>query len=244
MSHLPAEVSGHGYLAEPPGRSSMWKFDFDTEINYQHHELFCGGFQHQKDLGGKCGVCGDPWDGERHNEAGGKYATGIITRTYTQGAEVKAKVMITANHKGWFEFGICPVNNYTVKATEECLSSNLLQLADGSGTGTRYKLPSQLSTLFVVQLKLPRNLTCSQCVFRWKYNTGNSWGTDPDGRGCVGCGAQEQFYGSSDVAIVENPQQTQPPTASTPSTTAPPTSDDAPQATCPPSLVNFQDPPP
>ena len=30
---------------------------------------------------------------------------------------------------------------------------------------------------------------------------GNSWGTDPDGRQCVGCGPQEQFYGCSDISI-------------------------------------------
>lgn len=34
-----------------------------------------------------CGVCGDPWDKPppRDNEDGGKYGTGIITRTYTPG---------------------------------------------------------------------------------------------------------------------------------------------------------------
>ena len=32
----------------------------------------------------------------------------------------------------------------------------------------------------------------------------NSWGRDPDdGRECVGCGPQEQFYGCADIAIGE-----------------------------------------
>ena len=36
--------------------------------------------------GGKCGICGDPWQNKiRDNEAGGKYANGIITRTYMEG---------------------------------------------------------------------------------------------------------------------------------------------------------------
>ena len=35
--------------------------------------------------------------------------------------------------------------------------------------------------------------------------TGNSWGTNDDGRSCVGCGAQEEFYGCADVAIVPLP---------------------------------------
>lgn len=31
--------------------------------------------------------------------------------------------------------------------------------------------------------------------------SGNSWGTGADGKGCVGCGPQEEFYGCSDIAI-------------------------------------------
>jgi len=36
--------SGHGNLVDPPGRSSAWRFGFDTPKNYQDMELFCGGF--------------------------------------------------------------------------------------------------------------------------------------------------------------------------------------------------------
>ena len=32
--------------------------------------------------------------------------------------------------------------------------------------------------------------------FKWKYNTGNSWGTDPiTNKSGIGLGPQEQFYG-------------------------------------------------
>ena len=37
------EVSGHGRLVEPPSRSSMWRYGFDTPINYNDNQLFCGG---------------------------------------------------------------------------------------------------------------------------------------------------------------------------------------------------------
>lgn len=52
-----------------------FRYGFNTTANYNDHELYCGGFarQHQKN-GGKCGVCGDPWDGPKPNEAGGTYA--------------------------------------------------------------------------------------------------------------------------------------------------------------------------
>lgn len=33
------------------------------------------------------------------------------------------------------------------------------------------------------------------------YQTGNSWGQDENGKSCLGCGPQEQFYGCADVAI-------------------------------------------
>lgn len=33
-------------------------------------------------------------------------------------------------------------------------------------------------------------------------DTGNSWGKDPDGTSCVGCGYQEEFYGCSDIRIL------------------------------------------
>ena len=37
-------VLGHGYLQEPPSRSSMWRFGFNTPHNYNDNQLFCGGF--------------------------------------------------------------------------------------------------------------------------------------------------------------------------------------------------------
>ena len=56
-------VSAHGRLIEPPSRTSAWRFGFDTPTYYNDSETNCGGFQrHQEKNGGKCGICGDPWD--------------------------------------------------------------------------------------------------------------------------------------------------------------------------------------
>ena len=49
--------------------------------------------------GGRCGLCGDPYQGPREHEAGGKYANGIIVETYMQGGTIEVDVDITANHK-------------------------------------------------------------------------------------------------------------------------------------------------
>ncbi|XP_055940448.1 uncharacterized protein LOC129970612 [Argiope bruennichi] len=199
--HWSSLVSGHGRLLEPPSRSSMWRFGFKTKPNYNDNELFCGGYtvQWQRN-GGKCGICGDAWDAPkpRPNEAGGIYGKGIIVRNYKPGQEVKSIVELTANHKGFFEFKLCPHNDPKTVATQDCLDQYLLELADGSGT--KY-YPSTRTGKFVVNLRLPQHLTCSQCVFQWTYTAGNNWGRCDNGTSKVGCGPQETFRGCADVAI-------------------------------------------
>ncbi|XP_059142297.1 uncharacterized protein LOC131929924, partial [Physella acuta] len=162
-------VSSHGLLADPPSRSSMWRLGYPTPVNYQDNELFCGGFAHQVEQGYKCGVCGDPYDGVRDNEEGGKYATGIITRTYHQGQTATFRVNITANHKGYFEFKLCPTNSATVKTTQACLDLYPVQMADGSGT--KYQLTPGVAKTFDVQVQLPQDLNCRLCVLQWRYHT-------------------------------------------------------------------------
>ncbi len=67
--------------------------------------LFCF-FLHWKQIqwdrnGGRCGVCGDRWDIEpRDNEAGGRYANGIIGWVYRQGSVAEITVQITVSHRG------------------------------------------------------------------------------------------------------------------------------------------------
>jgi len=39
------QVSSHGYASDPPSRSSMWRYGFNTPINYDDNQLWCGGFQ-------------------------------------------------------------------------------------------------------------------------------------------------------------------------------------------------------
>lgn len=36
-------VRGHGRLVEPPSRSSMWRYGFNTPHNYDDNALNCGG---------------------------------------------------------------------------------------------------------------------------------------------------------------------------------------------------------
>ena len=43
LSGFVVEVKGHGRLIEPPSRASMWRYGFDTPIDYNDNQLFCGG---------------------------------------------------------------------------------------------------------------------------------------------------------------------------------------------------------
>lgn len=71
---------------------------------------------------GKCGICGDPFDEavKPHEAPGGLYATGTITATYVQGQTIPVTLQITANHKGFYEFRLCPNNNVQQDPTQEC----------------------------------------------------------------------------------------------------------------------------
>ncbi|CAL1533614.1 unnamed protein product [Lymnaea stagnalis] len=200
-------ANGHGRLLEPPSRASMWRQGFDSPANYDDNQLFCGGVGVQySENGGKCGVCGDPWNGPREHEAGGRYANGIIVRKYKVGDVITATVELTANHKGFFEFRLCPTDNPFEKIKQSCLNKHPLKVAS---TGKiRYYLPgggsdgiSYATQRIEIELQLPDDIKCRACLLQWKYNAGNSWGVDPDGTSCIGCGNQEQFYGCADVAI-------------------------------------------
>ncbi|XP_039263587.2 uncharacterized protein LOC120339509 [Styela clava] len=205
-------VKGHGRLKEPAGRSSIWRYqntldlsESDKELieeNYEDNELFCGGFSYQQALGGKCGICGDPYDADvKENEAGGRYANGIIVRHYEQpGAWVTAEVEITAHHKGYFEFRLCPWNQPDVSVAG-CENWYLLDTV--SPDGTKWFLPASTGQgqIYEVPIKLPDGVVCDQCVLQWRYHTGNSWGCYKNGGCCVGCGPQEEFYGCADVSI-------------------------------------------
>ena len=55
--------------------------------------------------------------------------------------------------------------------------------------------------VYHLQLQLPQDVTCDQCILQWTYITGNSWGVGKDGIGCIGCGPQENFRSCADIKI-------------------------------------------
>lgn len=71
---------------------------------------------------GKCGLCGDAFDEpiKPHEAPGGIFATGTIVRNYMEGQIIPIKIEITAVHKGYYEFKICPNNNVKQDPNQEC----------------------------------------------------------------------------------------------------------------------------
>ncbi|XP_013195579.1 uncharacterized protein LOC106138839 isoform X2 [Amyelois transitella] len=200
MSCLVACVLGHGRVLQPPSRASAWRFGFPTAPNYDDDGLNCGGFANQwSGNGGRCGICGDPYEAPipRPHELGGKYGDGVIVASYLPGSLFTATVELTAYHRGFWEFKLCPDPGID---DQECFDSFVLELEDG---GTKF-YPNRGSSKYSVNYRLPPGLSCDHCVLQWRYTAGNNWGICANGTQGLGCGNQEQFGACSDISIVSS----------------------------------------
>lgn len=141
----------------------------------------------------------------RPHEAGGKYGLGVIVRRYKIGQPIIVRVELTANHRGYFEFRLCPNNAPKQVASESCLDKYVLRRVktkDAYETfhETRF-YPGTENKVYEMRYSLPEGLTCSQCVLQWKYIAGNNWGVCENGTGAVGCGPQEEFRACADISV-------------------------------------------
>lgn len=196
-SCLVAVALGHGRLIDPPARNAAWRFGHGTPQHYTDNELNCGGFSRQWHTnGGKCGVCGDPYDKKNPEFVHpGKYATGKILKAYKRGQQIEVKVDLTSNHRGYFVFTVGKLVQQPFSSDQ--LTHEVLLLDGKKG----YDLPSPASKVFTVKLRLPADLTCDHCVLQWKYTAGNNWGCDPDGTCGLGHGPNETFINCADIKI-------------------------------------------
>lgn len=164
-------------------------------------------------MGGKCGVCGDPIDAIRDNEApNGKYFTGVPTHTYKAGSVIDILIEMQANHLGWFLFKICPVTNNSVEVSQDCLDQYPLEIVEAPttpntpylweipGTYTSSVAPGWNLPSYSFKVKLPDGLTCDRCVFQWDWPCTDRNGSS-DGKQGIGYGQQANFRGCADVRI-------------------------------------------
>jgi hypothetical protein len=72
------------------------------------------------------------FSGPRDHEDGGIYATGIIGRTFESGEMINTTIDITANHFGYFEFRLCPLDmghsRRPRRLTQQCLDQHILKI--------------------------------------------------------------------------------------------------------------------
>ncbi|KAI8439798.1 hypothetical protein MSG28_013474 [Choristoneura fumiferana] len=143
-----------------------------------------------------CGICGDAYNipEPRPHELGGTFGLGVITAEYLPGATIATTTQLTASHLGYWEFKLCPdpTNN-----DQACFDQYVLQLENGE---TKY-YPTNGSTTYNVNYKLPAGLVCDHCVLQWRYRAGNNWGICSNGTTGSGCGKQEEFRACSDITI-------------------------------------------
>ena len=138
-------------------------------------------------MGGKCGICGDPWgDSPREHEApGGRYANGIIAQTYKPGQIIDVNIEVTANHKGYFIFRLCANNNVKQDPDQECfdrlahlllmhiLDNLLLFLLSYRNVlkvvphmEDRFNLTTSSVGTYSLKLQLPGDVVCDQCILQ------------------------------------------------------------------------------
>lgn len=188
----------------PPGRSSMWRLGYDTPVNHNDNVQNCGGtlYRYTK-ADGKCGVCGDPWNtGKGNNKVGGLYDKDIITAIYNPGSTIDVVIDDVVTNGGYFEFRLCENKLFLTQDSQECFQNGLLTIKSSS-ENKYFDIKNGENKL---QLILPDNVTCDQCVLQWKYRTAEHYGCNKQNgieKCCFGCGEiQNEYYACADIAIV------------------------------------------
>lgn len=121
--------------------------------------------------GGRCGTCGDPYQGPLANDDGGRYDNGVIGRGYRQGDVIDIDVVITANHLGYFVLRLCEDGSLSKEPLQTCLNKHVLTLGTPSGAALRYYIGNERKT-YRFKATLPHDVTCRHCVLQWDYRTG------------------------------------------------------------------------
>jgi hypothetical protein len=201
-------ASAHGSLRDPPARNVL------SNSNGCPDCLNAGGvgvmFGNGKNA--RYGVCGDPWNGRRDHEAGGRFARGKIGRVYKSGGTITMKMSFSANHQGRFGFKLCELFDGKLSpareralTTQQCFDKHVLRRTDGK----MYSFLHGNEKSVTVTYRLP-NMKCEHCVIQWTWETGNSC-CPPDtsknycGRGvdvCYRYTVPEIWLNCADVKIV------------------------------------------
>lgn len=129
----------------------------------------------------QCGVCGDAFDGPRAHEYGGRYATGLISKSFPSGTnQIQITVRTMSQQLGSYEFRICSKDNIHGAVTQACLDQNVLMVKDDTAVNSvfkpRYYVTPSISNMpnHKITAKIPTGLTCKHCVLQWKFISGKT----------------------------------------------------------------------
>ena len=81
------------------------------------------------------------------------------------GQRVTVEIELTANHMGHFVLKLCPVNDNSQVASEECFDQYPLYLAEDNSTASYY-LPegTPMKAILKYDVLLPPAVICQQCI--------------------------------------------------------------------------------
>jgi len=189
-------VKAHGYLKSPRARNfiayqeGVWSGS--SSIEYPKESC-----PHCLNLGGSLGRCGVTRSNnyELPKSRDGSIMPADPQLVVQQGSIITVEVILTAHHKGHFEFKACPTDGRQDEApTQECFDRNPLTFVKDELYGappdlnypTRAYIPplsysgilsdtsGVAGTLYQYTLQLPPNLEGKLVLLQWHYLTANT----------------------------------------------------------------------
>jgi hypothetical protein len=186
---LPLGINGHGYLKSPRSRNYVafedgkWfpLVEADPMKEAEPQSANIGGTK------GRCGVIADVRNYDSPKNALGNPLTPRVQACYQPGQIIDVSVVLTAHHKGHFEFRACPIEPYGV-ATQGCFDAYPLKFISDTLYGANFdpNYPDRayipLSTAGYVggtwsysyKFQLPPGLSGDLVLLQWHYITANS----------------------------------------------------------------------
>jgi len=192
MVCIPSLINAHGYLKSPRARNfiayedGVWSGSSPSTYTKEScpHCLNLGGSM------GQCGVMGNI-DYTFPRSRAGTVIPADPQIVVQRGSQLSVEVVLTAHHKGHFEFKACPMSEQPDK---ECFERHPLNLVTDELYGsspdpsypTRAYIPSLsyngikrdtsalAGTQFRYTLQLPRSLQGGNALLQWHYVTANS----------------------------------------------------------------------
>jgi len=195
VSFMASSVDAHGYLSSPRSRNFIAWQDGVRSGSFpdKYPKEDC---PHCLNIGGTEGRCGQNYDIPRSTN--GSVMPPDPQIIAQRGSQITVDLVLTAHHKGHFEFNACAVSSTNVAPSQECFDDQPLTLVKDEFYGSlpdpayptrAYIPPSNLPALrydttgvpgsgagsaYRYTLQLPDTVMGDFVLLQWRYLTGNS----------------------------------------------------------------------